>query len=186
MPGTGANFSFYTNETESKKKFMRIKNLLWLFAWLLFFAGSCKTQQTGISSGSSQLPALLTYEVKGCAEMTERKLKSEPQRIPEPEIPEVLSVTVTGDSLIYSRSVVHLCCRKVKLNSEQNTSSVTITEDWRGLGCKCRCNSQIHAAVAPLKPGAYRVFIVLTGTDPVEADRQLPRDTIWRGEVQIK
>ncbi|MEQ1796905.1 MAG: hypothetical protein ABL872_03070 [Lacibacter sp.] len=165
---------------------MRIKNLLWLFAWLLFLAGSCKHQQTGSSSGSSQLPALLTYEVKGCAEMTESKLKSEPQRISEPEIPEVLSVTVTGDSLIYSRSVVHLCCRKVKLTSEQNTSSITITEDWRGIGCKCRCNSQIHAAVVSLKPGAYRVFIVMMGTDPADSQMQLPRDTTWRGEVQVK
>lgn len=152
-------------------------------------AGACSTQQAGShasnTNGTSvQVANPFSYLITGCASEKEVKL-NEKAADEGPFLPEELTVTVKGDSILYSRIVTHLCCRKVKLSTEIKESSITITEYWYRHGCKCKCNSTINAIVDKLIKGNYNIRIIETGTDPFNDQPVQIKDTIWTGVVTI-
>ncbi len=105
---------------------------------------------------------IFIQSVKGCAE-TENGTATRGLGIGKEEPPKV---EVVNNSIIYSRAINHLCCRKVSLEYEMNKSNVNIYEVWSGSGCKCICFSKINATVKGLNPGSYLVNVYETGTKP--------------------
>lgn len=101
-----------------------------------------------------------SYSVKGCAE-TDRGMATKSINIEkEPNI------EVFGNEIRYSRSINHLCCRKVEIYKEIENSVINIYEVWSGVGCRCICFSEIEAKLQNVPVGDYNINVYEKGTKP--------------------
>lgn len=144
---------------------------------------SCRhPKNTGVLSEKN-----VSWTVKGCAESG-----TKPTRITEPGkagpgdfMDEWGKIVVAGDSLVYSRTMQHLCCRQVRLSAEREPGLITVREYWYGKACKCHCNSSLRLVLRQLPAGTYRVLVTATGTDPVTDKPAYGTDTLLTQEVRI-
>lgn len=156
--------------------------------FLLFLAGlpglfSCRNpKNTGVGTEKN-----VSWTVKGCAESS-----SKPARISEPakggpgDFPEQWGkIVVAGDSLVYTRTLQHLCCRQVRLSADRKEGVIMVREYWYGKGCKCHCNSSLRLVVHQIPAGSYRVFVTEAGTDPVADKPVSATDTLLTQEIRI-
>lgn len=127
-----------------------------------------------------------SYHVEGCA--SERISKSGESKFQKPATnwPSLDTIYIKGDSLIYNRSVDHLCCRKVKLTCDIKENRITIIEHWHGMACKCKCESTVEAVIRKLKPGKYQVLVLLTATDPLNDQATSGADTLFQKDLIVK
>ncbi len=153
---------------------------------LVLMLVSCNQKQASIVQNTMQTTTAFQYKVEGCAAEKISKSLEEEQGNTFPELPESLTVTAMGDSIVFHHQVNHFCCRKVNLIQVQNESTITITENWHGMVCKCHCNSNLQATITPLAKGTYKVFVLDKSTDLLNDSIQLPMDTIWRGSITIR
>lgn len=113
-------------------------------------------EQAGVV-GISFLPS-----VKGCAE-TGQGMAAKTRSLNSEQEPEI---RVEGSTIAYSRAISHLCCRKAELEKEVEGFSVSVYENWSGLGCKCMCFSQISASLENLSAGDYEVSVYERSVEP--------------------
>ena len=131
------------------------------------------------------------WSVIGCAQTDTKypaKFSGENLYKQYPELlnPDIGSIRASGDSIEYIRYVNHGCCRKVKLQTEQIQNSITITEHWFGLVCKCLCSSTVRMVIHKLEKGDYMVYAIETGTNPLD-DTPFPgKDTLMTQKVTIR
>lgn len=105
----------------------------------------------------------LTADIKGCAD-TAKKTKSEETLSAEVGINvQPPSITVMGQTVIYSRAIQHACCLEVAINKAVDSSTIKLTESWSGTPCKCSCTSQISTTVSDLPQGSYRLEVYEKG-----------------------
>jgi hypothetical protein len=104
--------------------------------------------------------------VKGCAETakgeTARAINGTEQ---------APRIEVVGNQIKYSRALHHLCCRKATVEQGMSGPSISIYEDWSGIGCKCICFSEIEASISNVQPGSYVVNVYEKGTRPDSGER---------------
>jgi hypothetical protein len=104
----------------------------------------------------------LSPAVKGCAEtdqgMTSRASSGESEKEP--------SIEVIGNTLRYTRSLQHQCCRKVEFDYEIQGADITLYEVWSGEGCRCMCFSEIQVDLEFIPAGNYRMRVYEKGTQP--------------------
>jgi hypothetical protein len=140
---------------------------------------TCNNQQ----QSNNEIPLNLTVQIKGCAAET----------ITKSSVIITDSIThsnanpfeISGDTLMYQRTLKHLCCRKVKVSATMQANTIKIEERWYGLGCKCQCVSTVEAIVLHVKAGDYRAIVIESGTDPITDKPNANRDTIWNGKIKM-
>lgn len=94
------------------------------------------------------------YTVKGCAsqENIKRSFYSPIHN------KEHIKVIAKDNSILYQRSINHLCCKNVSLSYNiKDKTTINIYEIWKGTGCKCLCFSEINATISNLPRGEYHV-----------------------------
>lgn len=149
---------------------------------LLFIVviGSChQTPQTSINDTLS-----IAAKVKGCA--ASAATKSVETIFDDITPANSNPFTISGDTLMYRRTMKHLCCRKVTVEGTLQGNTIVVEEKWFGMGCKCECKSTVEAVITNLKQGQYNVLVMEGGTDPLTDKPQSARDTIWKGSIEIK
>lgn len=159
-----------------------VLTLLVLFGLL---AGSCSSQraveQQPLSSN------VFDYKITGCATVLNPDENNPPARLQKSvasnETPQLLA---GGDSLVYQRFETHLCCRKAIMTAATENKIITFTEQWSGLGCKCKCDSHLKATLRKLTAGIYRVLVVRKGTDPFDDKTMLQPDTLYNSSLTIQ
>lgn len=118
--------------------------------------------------------------VKGCAESASdapTRAMGQSERGP--------SVMVSGNSVIYSQALSHLCCRKAELQNELGKGEIIIFETWSGQGCRCMCFSEIEAKLENLPSGHYTLTVYERGTEP-GSSKQMEQTVIVTKEVGIR
>lgn len=127
-----------------------------------------------------------SLQITGCAGGDERKSRT-PEKVFNNKslVAEDPELTVQGDSIIYTRSVTHLCCRKLKVSVEQKDNVITLTEYWYHQGCKCRCSSTVNAVIKKLAKGNYTFHMIEGGTDPFNDKEILQKDITWSKSIII-
>ncbi len=129
-----------------------------------------------------------TWYVKGCAEKAARgdtKFPPSGDDFPDLMYPLDNYIKTGGDSIVYNRFEEHLCCREVRVSTLQKGNVITILEYWFRQGCKCKCNSMVHAVIYDLPKGNYQVYAIATGTDPFDDKPNNGRDTVMSQKVTI-
>ncbi|MCD6557673.1 MAG: hypothetical protein J7K31_01420 [Candidatus Aenigmarchaeota archaeon] len=105
---------------------------------------------------------ILLPSVKGCAE-TDKGMATKAFGEGTEQEPKI---EVSGNEIIYSRAINHLCCRKAEIEKETKDSVINIYEVWSGIGCKCICFSEIEAKLQNVPLGTYVVNVYEKGTQP--------------------
>jgi len=170
----------------------------------LLYIVSCNGQQApvqstvnvtapGVTGAEQPKPTVVTdtipfftWKVAGCAAENDRKSLPAEKQNDNLTLPGDPEISVKGDSVTYTRSLKHLCCRQVKISTLQKDSLLTITEYWYRQGCKCHCISTVSAVLKKLAKGNYQLYIIETGTDPFDDKPMLSQDTIWSQKVIIQ
>jgi hypothetical protein len=159
--------------------------VLTLLLFIALQAGSCGGQQTIV-----QQPVtgnLFDYKVTGCATIPNPDINNPPARLQKSEEPnELPQLTIAGDSLVYQRFESHLCCRKVIMTATKEKQEIIFTEYWSGMGCKCKCESQLKAVLRKLTTGTYRILIIQKATDPFDDKTPLQPDTLYNAPMTIR
>lgn len=130
-----------------------------------------------------------SWYVKGCAEKAAKgdtKFPPAENDFPDLMYPLDNYIKSDGDSIVYNRYEEHLCCREVRITTQRQGNVITITEYWFRPGCKCKCNSMLHAVISGLPKGDYRVYAIATGTDPFDDKPANGRDTVMSQSVSIR
>jgi hypothetical protein len=164
---------------------MRSRSVCLLFTFSIVFT-SCNQQQSSQQSTADGPGITLSWKIEGCAE--EKKTSSVRKNNPADNFPLTVgpAIVVKGDSITYSRTLTHLCCRKARVSILQKDSILTIQEYWYHKGCKCQCNSTVSAVLNKIAAGNYQLYIIEAGTDPVDDKPMLLQDTIWVQRINIK
>jgi hypothetical protein len=165
-----------------------------LFAGIFFI--SCNQQQspqqtsTGNLNGAVSDTAIQSsWGVTGCAEKAASTKSASPDKFmdyPDPGITSGPNIRISGDTIFYNRTVTHLCCRQVTVNTRREQEIITITENWFRPGCKCKCSSVVNAVLHQLPKGAYQVYVIEKGTDPLDDKPTTASDTLLRQKVSIR
>jgi len=143
-------------------------------------AGSCNNQQ----HSATTTPLSFAVKVKGCAaEATTKAVVMITDSLTEAG---ANPFKMTGDTLLYRRTMKHLCCRKVKVDAALHDNTIVIEEKWHGYGCKCQCNSTIEAMVLHLKADSYNALVLSGGTDPLTNKPNTVKDTVWSGSIKVQ
>jgi len=71
-------------------------------------------------------------------------------------------IALSGNFVVYSRSLSHNCCRNATVGHEETVGAdgsrrIDFLERWAGEDCRCMCFSKISASVGNLLPGNYTV-----------------------------
>lgn len=127
-----------------------------------------------------------SWKVEGCATEKDQKANTKNKQIDDIASADDPLINVKGDSIIYTRSLTHLCCRQVRVSTYQKDTLLTIKEYWHNQGCKCHCNSTVSAVLKKIAKGNYRLCIIEAGTNPFDDKPMLSQDTIWSQPVIIK
>ncbi len=166
------------------KKIQKKQALNLIFAVLVFvIAGIVIWQLSGNSTNPSNTNNIkFSFIVKGCAE-TDHGMASKSVGLGKEQYPEI---EVSGNSIIYSRAIKHLCCRKAEFKKEINGNKINIYEVWSGIGCKCICFSELKAKVENLEKGKYIINVYETGTQPGTENVPMNQTLIISQNVVIK
>ena len=130
-----------------------------------------------------------SWQVTGCAEKgVAGKSRSGTafSEFPEQQVELSPEVRVAGDSISYTRVVSHLCCRQVTVSTKREKQTLTITEYWFRPGCKCKCSSTVNAVIGQLPKGEYQLYVIETGTDPVNDSPVNAADTLLRRSITVQ
>lgn len=164
----------------------------------VFFFFSCNhpqsPQQTNdgnviANSGLADTTTTIAWEVKGCAQKaaaTKSQASGDYSDYPELRGQGTGQFLSDGDSIVYSRTVSHLCCREVKLSTQKEQFKITITEYWFRQGCKCQCSSTVRLVINRLPKGEYKVYAIETGTNPVDDKPSAAADTVLQQKITIR
>jgi hypothetical protein len=165
-----------------------------LFAGIFFI--SCNQQQSPQQTTAGNLNGAVTdtalrssWKVTGCADKAASTKSASPDKYidyPDPGITADPYIRVSGDTIFYNRTVSHLCCRQVTVSTRREQENITITENWFRPGCKCKCSSVVDAVIHQLPKGEYQVYVIETGTDPVDDKPITTSDTLLRQKVSIR
>ena len=147
----------------------------------------------GVTSGD-QLPPILStdtipfysWKIEGCAAEKDQKAITKDKQVDNFTLTDGPVITINGDSITYTRTLTHLCCRKASVSTYQKDTVLTIKEYWHNQGCKCHCNSTVSAVLKKIAKGNYRLYIIEAGTDPFDDKPMVSQDTIWSQPVIIK
>lgn len=158
--------------------------LILLFSFL--YVTSCNHRQAPQQLTVNGPGVTGSWKVEGCAsEKSPGKITKEKQ-VDNFTLTDDPVITIKGDSITYSRTLTHLCCRQARLNIYKKDSLLTIQEYWYNQGCKCHCNSTVSAVLNKIAAGNYQLYIIEAGTNPFD-DKPMPsQDTIWTQRVIIK
>lgn len=130
-----------------------------------------------------------SWKVAGCAEKKETsgsKVSGQYTELPEGQVESGPEIKVAGDSVTYTHIAAHLCCRQVTVSTKRGKEVLIITEHWFGKGCKCRCSSTISGVIRQLPKGNYQLYVVETGTDPVNDSPVNGADTLLHQAITIR
>lgn len=156
-----------------------------LLLFMALQASSCGGQQAIVQQPVSG--NLFDYKVTGCATIPNPDVNNPPARLQKSAVPnERPQLAVAGDSLVYQRFESHLCCRKVTMEAVTEDKLITFTEYWIGMGCKCKCDSDVKATLRKLTAGTYRVLVIKKGTDPFDDKTQMQPDTLYNASLTIQ
>jgi hypothetical protein len=151
-----------------------------------FVYTSCNQQQASQQSTADGPGMVLSWKVEGCAGEKKTSSVIKEKQVDNFTLTVGPVITVQGDSITYSRTLTHLCCRKARVSILQKDSILTIQEYWYHKGCKCQCNSTVSAVLNKIAAGNYQLYIIEAGTDPVDDKPMLLQDTIWAQRIVIK
>lgn len=137
---------------------------------------------------SPDSPVQYSWQVAGCAEKNTSKSQTSGQyeELPEGQVGTGPEIIVAGDSVAYSHNVIHLCCRQVTVSTKREEYVLTINEYWFRKGCKCRCSSTISGVIRQLPEGNYQLYVLATGTDPVNDNPVNRADTLLHQAITIR
>jgi hypothetical protein len=93
--------------------------------------------------------------VRGCAETDKGMAARAEGKEVEP------SIEVVGNSILYSRSIQHQCCRKVEFEYTIKDQDIMLYEIWSGEGCRCMCFSEIGAELENIPAGSYTMRVIM-------------------------
>jgi hypothetical protein len=159
--------------------------LLTLMLFIALQAGSCRGQQTIVQQPVTG--SVFDYKVTGCASVLKIDENNPPVRLQKSAFSnELPQLTMAGDSLVYQRYESHLCCRKVIMTAATENKEIIFIENWSGMGCKCKCDSQMKAVLRKLTAGTYRVLVIRKGTDPFDDKTPLQPDTLYNAPMTIR
>lgn len=130
-----------------------------------------------------------SWQVTGCAEKRDAgksRSGTEFSEFPERQVELSPELRVAGDSISYTRVVSHLCCRQVTVSTKREKQTLTITEYWFRPGCKCKCSSTVNAVIRQLPKGEYQLYVIETGTDPVNDSPVNAADTLLRETISVQ
>jgi|GEM_PF-2241016 len=130
-----------------------------------------------------------SWQVTGCASKsvaTKARSNNEFSEFPERPGEGSPEVRVAGDSISYTRVVSHLCCRQVTVSTKRENQILTITEYWFRPGCKCKCSSTVNAVIRQLPKGKYQLYVIETGTDPLNDSPVNAADTLLRRSITVQ
>ncbi len=164
-----------------------------LITCCLFLSCHQKQSPQQINAGAESQPGTdatirATWQVTGCAEkaaVTKSPATGNYQEFPERKGVLYPAIRVEGDSITYTRDVTHLCCRQVKVSTQREQQTITITEYWFRPGCKCRCSSTVSAVIHGLPKGEYQLYAIETGTDPLDDQPTNASDTVLRQKISV-
>lgn len=142
------------------------------------------------SNNSKDTMIISSWYVQGCAERaaksdTKKSFDQDVNDLPNLMYPLDNYIKSKKDSIVYNRYEEHLCCRQIKLSIQRQDNVITITEYWFRQGCKCKCNSMVHATIKDLPEGVYQVYAVVTGTDPFDDKPTNINDTVMNQKVSV-
>ena len=128
----------------------------------IVIADASSTRIESFESNSPSDISVLNTFIKGCAE-TENGIATK-SRSRKPEVEP--TIRIENGTLIYSRVIKHVCCRKVEIEKIVIKKTIVFNEIWTGEGCRCRCMTSIAATLDKVMPGSYTVQVFKNSYSP--------------------
>lgn len=119
--------------------------------------------------------------INGCAESIEQRETLTKGN----EIEQEPKIEINKNSVIYSRAINHICCRKVEVEKEVRGSVLNIYEVWGGDTCKCMCFTEIGARFDNVPLGIYSVNVYEKGKIPSQTEESIELKLIISQNISI-